>query len=69
MKSQMSESLNAQATWKHLNPNTFQAFAQFGYTEDYSIPVMILQEREEQFHHRETDDMVERLRLVPQQSH
>ena len=31
-----------------VNANTFQAFVQFGYTGDYSVPVMIFQEPEEQ---------------------
>ena len=53
MQGQMSESLKAQATWKDVNANTFQAFVQFGYTGDYSVPVMILQEQEEQLRKRD----------------
>ena len=48
MKGQMSESLNAQAIWKDVNANTFQAFVQFGYIGDYSFPAMIFHELEEQ---------------------
>lgn len=54
----MSERLKAQATWKDVNANTFQAFVQFGYTGDYSVPVMILQEREEQLRERDADDIM-----------
>src|SRR2546423_1051763 len=65
MQGQMSESLKAQATWKDVNANTFQAFVQFGYTGDYSVPVMILQGREEQLRKQDADDTMKDEALSP----
>lgn len=40
----MKESLEAKVVWKDVSKETFQAFAQFAYTGDYSVPPLMLQE-------------------------
>ena len=52
----MSESLNARTTWTDVKASTFKAFVQFGYTGDYSVPAMILQEGKESFNEPDADE-------------
>jgi hypothetical protein len=62
----MSESLNAQTTWRDVKANTFRAFVQFGYTGDCSAPAMILQELKEPYRQPDADEQVKAEAPLPE---